>query len=67
METKTTRRRNMAIPDLDSLMLATLKALARGAEIDRSKVHDFVANEFDITPEERQETSANGKTLIFAN
>ncbi len=57
----------MAIPDLDSLMLATLKALAGGAEIHRSKMHDFVANEFDITPEERQETSANGKTLIFAN
>lgn len=57
----------MAIPDLDSLMLATLKALAGGGEIHISKVRDFVAKEHDITPEERQETSANGKTLIFAN
>lgn len=57
----------MAIPDLDSLMLATLKALSGGAEIHISKVRDFVAKEHDIAPEERQETSANGKTLIFAN
>lgn len=57
----------MAIPDLDSLMHATLKALAGGAENHISKVRDFVANEFDITSEERQETSAGGKTLIFAN
>ena len=57
----------MAIPDLDSLMLATLKALSGGGEIHISEVRDFVANEFGITSEERQETSANGKTLIFAN
>ena len=57
----------MAIPDLDSLMLATLEALAGGGEIHISEVRDFVAKEHDITPEERQETSANGKTLIFAN
>ncbi|MCY4382224.1 MAG: restriction endonuclease [Nitrospinae bacterium] len=57
----------MAIPDLDSLMLATLKALSGGGEIHISEVRDLVAKEHDITPEERQETSANGKTLIFAN
>ena len=57
----------MAIPDLDSLMHPTLKALAGGAEIHISEVRDLVAKEHDITLEERQETSANGKTLIFAN
>ncbi len=57
----------MAIPDLDSLMLATLKALSGGGEIHISEVRDLVAKEHDITPEERQETSANGKTLIFAS
>ena len=57
----------MAIPDSDSLMLVALKALAGGAEIHLSKVCDFVANELDITPEERQKRYTNSQALIFAD
>ena len=57
----------MAIPNADSLMLAALKALAGGAEMHMSNVCDFVANELDITLEERQERYANSQALIFAD
>ena len=55
----------MAIPNADSLMLAALKALAGGSEIHISKVRNFIADEFHITPEEQQQRYPSGQGPIF--
>ena len=56
----------MAIPDFQSLMLPVL-TLARDGEIRISDVVQRLADEFNLTPEERAERLPSGKQAVFSN
>jgi len=56
----------VAIPDYQSLMLPVLKASAQG-EVQIGLVVEKLADQFGLTPEERNELLPSGKQTIFSN
>jgi restriction system protein len=55
----------MAIPDFQSLMLPALCALGDGKEHRLRDVVDYLANEFSLTIEEKNELVPSGKSRTF--
>ncbi|SAL05145.1 Mrr restriction system protein [Caballeronia arationis] len=56
----------MAIPDFQTLMLPVLRT-AEAGEVKISDVVELLANEFQLTEEERSELLPSGKQTTFAN
>lgn len=57
----------MAIPDYQSCMLPLLRFISNGQEFAMKAVADSLANEFDLTEEERQEQLPSGRAKLFYN
>ena len=57
----------MPIPDYQSLMLPTLKALSDGAETKISDVRQRVIDAEGLTSEQLQELLPSGRQTVFAN
>jgi len=57
----------MSIPDFQSLMLPTLKALADGSETPVKAIRARVAASEKLTPEDVQEMLSSGRQPVFAN
>jgi restriction system protein len=57
----------MAIPDYQSLMLPLLRLLEDGQEHTVRKAIDKLANEFDLTEEERKALLPSGRQTVFRN
>ena len=56
----------MTIPDYQSLMLPVLKAAAHG-EVRIGSVVEDLANQLQLTPEEKAELLPSGKQTVFSN
>jgi len=56
----------MAIPDFQSLMLPVLK-LSRSGEVRISDAVQHLADELNLTPDERSELLPSGKQAVFTN
>jgi restriction system protein len=56
----------MAIPDFQTLMLPVLRTAETG-EVKISDVVELLANDFQLTEEERSELLPSGKQTTFAN
>lgn len=56
----------MSIPDYQTLMLPVLRAASNG-EVRISEVVDKLADEFQLTPQERSELLPSGKQTTFSN
>ena len=57
----------MPVPDFQSLMLPTLKALSRGRETHISEVRAHIAANEGLTPEELREMIPSGLQPVFVN
>jgi restriction system protein len=57
----------MAIPDYQTLMLPLLRAVKDGREHRIGNITQELAQEFQITPEERQQLLPSGTQTLFAN
>lgn len=57
----------MAIPDYQTLMLPVLKLAADGSEHKFSQAVEQLANEFELTTEERNELLPSGSQAVFNN
>jgi restriction system protein len=57
----------MGIPDYQSLMLPLLKLISDGKEIRFREAVESLANEFDVTEDERKELLPSGQQQIFDN
>ena len=57
----------MAVPDFQSLILPTLKALAGGAETPVSEIRDRVATAERLTEEDRREMLPSGRQTVLDN
>ena len=57
----------MPVPDYQSLMLPTLKALADGAETSISELRQRIAAAEALTPEDMSEKLPSGRQSVFAN
>ena len=57
----------MSVPDFQSLMLPTLKALADGSEAPVKDIRARVATSENLTPEDVQEMLPNGRQAVFVN
>jgi restriction system protein len=57
----------MAIPDYQTIMLPLLKFLSDQQEHSTREAIDFLANKFNLTPEERRELLPSGQQAIFDN
>lgn len=57
----------MAIPDYQSLMLPLLKFISDGREHSSSEAIDHLADEFQLTSEEREALLQSGAQFTFAN
>jgi restriction system protein len=57
----------MAVPDYQSLMLPTLRALADGSERSAADLRNAVATDVGVTAEELLELLPSGKQTIFGN
>ena len=57
----------MPVPDYQSLMLPSLKALANGKEIPLSKVRERVAAAEGLTPKDMLEVLPSGQQSVFSN
>ena len=57
----------MAIPDYQTLMLPVLKLAADQAEHKFSQAVEELADEFSLTPEERNELLSSGSQAVFNN
>jgi restriction system protein len=57
----------MSIPTYDTLMLPLLKHLADGNTKSTSETFEALANEFNLTDEERKELLPSGQQPIFSN
>jgi restriction system protein len=57
----------MAIPDYQSLMLPLLRLLEDGQEHTVREAIDKLANEFDLTEEERKALLPSGRQTVFRN
>src|SRR3954447_20249426 len=56
----------MAIPDFQTLMLPVLREASTG-EVRISEVVERLANEFNLSPEERSHLLPSGRQTTFAN
>lgn len=57
----------MPVPDIQSLMLPTLKALSGGTEMSVPEVCTQVATAEGLTPEEVWEKFPSGRESVFEN
>lgn len=57
----------MAIPDYQTVMLPLLRFLKDGKEHNLAEVVDSLADEFDLSPEERQQLLASGQQTVIRN
>lgn len=57
----------MAIPDFQTLMLPALRLLGDGKEHRLRDVVDYLANEFSLTIEEKNELNPSGRARTFYN
>ena len=57
----------MAIPDYQTIMLPLLRFLGDQQEHSTREAIDFLANQFNLTPEERRELLPSGQQAIFNN
>lgn len=57
----------MAIPDYETLMLPLLSRLASGDTLVLKEVMAELANDFELTPEDRAQLLPSGGTLTFAS
>lgn len=57
----------MAVPDFQSLMLPLLKALGDGEEHSLHEVIESLADQFELTDEERRELLPSGRQAKLAN
>ena len=57
----------MPVPDYQSLMLPTLKALSDGVETSISELRARIATAGGLTPEEASEKLPSGRQTVFAN
>ncbi len=57
----------MPVPDYQSLMLPTLKALANDKEIPLSRVREIVADAEGLTPKDMLEVLPSGVQSVFSN
>lgn len=57
----------MAIPDFQSIMLPLLRLAADGKEHPSQEAVELLADEFQLTPKERQELLPSGKQARFHN
>ena len=57
----------MAIPDYQACMLPLLKLIASGEVFSMRIVAETLANQFELTPEERIEQLPSGKAKLFYN
>ncbi|GAX90740.1 restriction endonuclease [Effusibacillus lacus] len=57
----------MAVPDFQSLMLPFLKKLADRKEHSLSEIFDILAEEFHLTPDDRNELLPSGRQSKFEN
>jgi restriction system protein len=55
------------IPDYQTLMLPLLKAVADGKEYKVNDVIETLANEFNLTEDERKELLPSGTAFVFSN
>ncbi|MEI7590778.1 MAG: restriction endonuclease, partial [Deltaproteobacteria bacterium] len=55
----------MAIPNYQACMLPVLKLLADGKQLHRREIYSTLADQFKLTPEERQKKSPNNPTLVM--
>ena len=57
----------MAIPDFQSIMLPMLKLASDGAERSSAELREQLADQFDLSDEERSELLPSGRQAVFAN
>lgn len=57
----------MAIPDYQTVMLPLLRFLKDGKEHNLAEVVDSLADEFDLSPAERQQLLASGQQTVIRN
>ena len=57
----------MPVPDYQSLMLPTLKALSDGVETSISELHARIATAEGVTTESASEKLPSGRQTVFAN
>ena len=57
----------MPVPDYQSFMLPTLKALSDGVETSISELRARIATAGGLTPEEASEKLPSGRQTVFAN
>ena len=57
----------MALPDFQQLMLPLLQYLADGKEHPNREVLDTLADQFNLTEEERKELLPSGQDYLFRN
>lgn len=57
----------MAIPDYQTVMLPLLRFLKDGKEHNIGEVVDSLANEFNLSPEERQQLLGSGQQTVIRN
>ena len=57
----------MPIPDYQTIMLPLLRFLGDGEVHSRREAVDYLAEEFNLTDEERKELLPSGKQPLFSN
>jgi restriction system protein len=57
----------MAIPDYQTIMLPLLKHLGDGQERSNQETFDALADEFNLSEEERKELLSSGRQAVFTN
>ena len=57
----------MAIPDFQTLMLPLLRRLADGKEHPNTEVLEALADEFNLSEDERKELLPSGQDFLFRN
>src|SRR5260370_30806750 len=61
------RRLDMAVPDYQSLMLPFLKIAADGSEHHLSEIIETLAQQFDVSDQDRKEILPSGRQRRFDN
>src|SRR5260370_34225149 len=61
------RRLDMAVPDYQSLMLPFLKIAADGSEHHLSEIIETLAQQFDVSDQDRKEMLPSGRQQRFDN
>lgn len=61
------RRTNMPVPDFQTIMLPYLRTLRDGEQRANVAIRDLLADEFELSDEERNEILPSGRTRRFSN